>query len=338
MCTSGPFCAPNALHLSLAATPFPASLSLQVVHIHSLPQDVSEAEVLELCSTCGPLTALRLGTGQWRGQAVVEFAEPSQARAALTRFAGGADAVRVRGKAIYVTAGTQAQLGDAAGGGGNVGGVSRPASTHSTPSPYASPSQWASSAPPPAPQVVFARVSEIQPEVLPLLHLDLLAAVFQALAPVSRLAAVAQPDGALHCWLQCPDARAAAQLLGARGVRIPASVLGPEAHPPVVEGFFATGLPVLGVMKQSLCARDLEDASLPWGEPDWGFLQALPVPPQALQADSGGAGAAGTVGAPPAGSQTVVCATFDNQVYPVTVEGLHTVSDGGLGGCRGRDA
>ncbi|KDD71996.1 hypothetical protein H632_c4029p0, partial [Helicosporidium sp. ATCC 50920] len=128
-----------------------------------------------------------------------------------------------------------------------------------------------------------------------------------------------------HCWLQCPDARAAAQLLGARGVRIPASVLGPEAHPPVVEGFFATGLPVLGVMKQSLCARDLEDASLPWGEPDWGFLQALPVPPQALQADSGGAGAAGTVGAPPAGSQTVVCATFDNQVYPVTVEGLHTV-------------
>lgn len=51
-----------------------------------------------------------------------------------------------------------------------------------------------------------------QPDVLPLLTIELLATVFSAFAPVTKIVAATQVDGSLHCWIQCTDPDAASKV------------------------------------------------------------------------------------------------------------------------------
>ncbi len=52
------------------------------------------------------------------------------------------------------------------------------------------------------------------------------------------------------------------------------------------------------------------NAALPWGDPDWNYISALlPVGPE--------------------GASNVLSVSFDSMTYPVTVDGIHTVSPPG---------
>lgn len=55
--------------------------------------------------------------------------------------------------------------------------------------------------------------------------------------------------------------------------------------------------------------RDFTDASVPWGEVDWPAVQSL-LP---VKSDS-------------SGHSNVLSVEFDNMTYPVTLDGIHTVS------------
>lgn len=56
------------------------------------------------------------------------------------------------------------------------------------------------------------------------------------------------------------------------------------------------------------CCRDFTNPVLPWGDPEWPMINAL-LPSSG--SDGGG---------------NVLTINFDNMTYPVTVDGLHTVS------------
>lgn len=74
----------------------------------------------------------------------------------------------------------------------------------------------------------------------------------------------------------------------------------------------ADGLPccLLPLLPRSACGvrcRDFMNAALPWGDPDWNYISALlPVGPE--------------------GASNVLSVSFDSMTYPVTVDGIHTVS------------
>ena len=59
-------------------------------------------------------------------------------------------------------------------------------------------------------------------------------------------------------------------------------------------------------------SSDFTSSALPWGEPDWAMINAL------LPASADG-------------PSPVLSVTFDSMTYPVTVDGIHTVSGWGLG-------
>ena len=64
---------------------------------------------------------------------------------------------------------------------------------------------------------------------------------------------------------------------------------------------------------RSLCS-DYANGALPWGEPDWAMLQQL----------AAGALAPAVAEGP---ISNVLAVAFDNATYPVSLDGLHTVSD-----------
>ena len=121
-------------------------------------------------------------------------------------------------------------------------------------------------------------------------------------SPIHRAQPTGQPPASLP---RCPSCL----FLGKASTEEP----GPPPTVPllpccaVLMGSLAALLPLLPRSACGVRCRDFMNAALPWGDPDWNYISALlPVGPE--------------------GASNVLSVSFDSMTYPVTVDGIHTVS------------
>ncbi|KAL6774265.1 hypothetical protein ACKKBG_A24370 [Auxenochlorella protothecoides x Auxenochlorella symbiontica] len=233
----------------------------KVIHVRNLPFEVTDEEIIEMCSEFGSVIAVKGRIGEKKNQAFVEFAELESSIAIVTRYQGPADPARLRGRPVFMAYAGRDHLTNVT-------------SSYTSPSP-----------------VVMARITHISETLAPLLTLEVLNAVFAAFGPVLKMALQPQGPSEVLAFVQYGDAaQAQAAKGGLAGARLPAGAFDPGAAPaapgdaPLVEGLQYCSARNLVIPVQSAHTRDFTRPELAWGEPNRAYISSL-VP----AADAGGA-------------------------------------------------
>ncbi|KAM1186915.1 hypothetical protein ACFX2G_016340 [Malus domestica] len=74
----------------------------KVLHLHNLPWECAEEELIELCKPFGKIVNTKCNVGANRNQAFVEFSDLNQAINMVSYYASSSEPAQVRGKTVYI--------------------------------------------------------------------------------------------------------------------------------------------------------------------------------------------------------------------------------------------